>query len=138
VRIVDRKVWSITCSDCGDNYEYVEGWIGESQESVQALYFAVCHGHPGHEAWVDVFLKDEQGEGECFSSRLVAEGATAVDAPVTRKPGTDSRLRRELKREEALSHPDASFFWEVVDVLYLEDVAIGAAMYSDPKQGPRQ
>ena len=123
----DRTVRITTCSSCGLNFEHVTGFLN-NHDGAYAVYFAACHGHPGHEAQIDVVLgtwaADEPGgDHVTFSCRLRPEGASLDDAPLATT--SDSTLLGDrLTRVEALRHPMVGNFWTVIDFLATSDPTI--------------
>ena len=107
LRIGDRTVRQKTCSDCGAAFEHVTGFVYDGNDA-HSVYFAACHGHPKHEAQIDVVLgtwgDDEAGDHVTFSSILRRDGAMAVSATVA-IDGDVAFLGRKLSRDEALAHP---------------------------------
>jgi hypothetical protein len=132
--ISERTVRRKTCGDCGVDYDHVTGFIDDGDTSV-AAYFAYCHGHPDHEAGIDAVLGtwglDRHDDHVMFSCLLRgAEGAMAVDSSVAIEPTADAAiLGRRLTRDEALAHPWIARFWQVVDVIAVEDDAVRTSAY---------
>jgi hypothetical protein len=126
--IGERTVREQACSSCGRAYAHVTGFV-YAEGDAHAVYFAACHGHPDHEAWLDVVVGtwggDEAGDHVTFSCRLRGDGATAVDAPVAVE-GKGRFMGRRLTRDEALADSRVDAFWRVVDLVALEDSAVAA------------
>lgn len=126
LQISDRIVRQKTCSDCGASFEHVTGFVVDGNNA-HSVYFAACHGHPKHEAQIDVVLGtwagDEAEDHVTFSSILRRDGAMAVSATVA-IDGNLEFLGRRLSRDEALAHPWVAAFWQVVDLLATEDPTI--------------
>jgi hypothetical protein len=119
----DRTVKSVRCDRCGRTYGHVTGFVWNDGEP-WAVYFAACHGHPEHEAWIDVVLgtwgEDDAAGHVTLSCRLAVEGAQAVDGPVAVE-GTSGILGERLNRDDALAHPRIGDFWDVVDAIAAQD-----------------
>lgn len=126
LRIDERTVRQKTCPRCGRSFEHVTGFVMEA-DGAHSVYFAACHGHPEHEAQIDVVLgtwtSDDATDHVTFSSILRRDGAMAVDATVA-VGGTAPFFGRKLSREEALAHPWVATFWQVVDLLATGDPAV--------------
>ena len=133
--IDERTVRRRTCEHCGSNYEHVTGFVSADGDA-HAAYFAACHGHPEHEAQIDVIVgpwgEGSEPEGRAhFSCFLRPDGAMAVDAPVAIT--VDAPLvGLRLTREAALSHELLPRFWEVVDLLTEADPSVRDSVYQDP------
>jgi hypothetical protein len=128
----DRTVRDKRCDECGDMYRHVTGFI-KDDGGAYAPYFAACHGHPEHEAQIDVVLGTCGVEGPVddhvtFSCRLRPESAMAVDATIA-VDTDDPLLGKRLSRAEALAHPSIDAFWAVVDFLGASDPTIHDAVY---------
>ena len=79
-----RTVRNQSCLSCGETFQHVTGYIND-EGGDYAVYFAACHGHPEHEAQIDVVLgswgvEPPIDEHLTFSCRLRPDGATAADA----------------------------------------------------------
>jgi hypothetical protein len=124
--IGERTVDKQTCDECGRPYDHVTGFVYDDGDA-HSIYYASCHGHPEHEAWIDVVLgtwwADDVDDHVTFSCRLRAQGATAVDASVAVK-GEAEFFGKKLSRDEALGHPLVDSFWSVVDLLAAEDDSV--------------
>lgn len=132
--IDDRTVRTNTCPDCSRQYEHVTGFVLQDGDAY-AVYFAACHGHPEHEAWIDVVLgtwgaedPDDGADHVTLSCQLRAEGAAAVDAPVAVE-GTAEMFGTKLTRDQALSHDWLPNFWEVVDLVATSDPDVKSQVY---------
>jgi hypothetical protein len=130
--IGERTVRRQTCESCGRRYDHVTGFVYDDRDA-HSIYYAACHGHPEPDAWIDVVLgtwgeDDDAGDHVTFSCQLRGEGATAVDAPVAVEGNADL-FGRKLARDEALAHALVSTFWEVVDLLAVEDASVVAHVY---------
>ena len=116
------------CPDCGEPFQRVTGFVHDDGDAY-AVYFASCHHHGGHEAWIDVIFsktwEDDADDHETFGCRvgpvegqsdpaasLVTAGVPFGDSPV---------FGRKLTREEALVHDRLSDFWTVVDHVLTND-----------------
>lgn len=123
LRVGDRTVTDARCGDCGRSYNFVKGFVWRDAEP-WAVYFASCHGHPEHEAWIDVVLggwgEDSYTDHVTFSCQVRPEGARAIDAP-TAAQGVGSIFGRFLTRDEALAHKRVANFWAVIDTLVEQD-----------------
>lgn len=132
--IDERTMRPKTCDECGRTYDLINGLIYEDGDA-HAIYFAACHGHPDHDAWIDVVLgtwgDDDARDHMTFSCELRREGATAVDATVAVE-GVSELFGRKLTRDEALAHPLLQSFWTVVDLVAVEDPAVAAQIYRRP------
>jgi hypothetical protein len=119
----DRTVMAVQCPLCGRSYSYVKGFVWRDTEP-WAVYFAACHGHPKHEASIDVILgtwgEDIDDDHITFSCQAAPDGARAVDAPVA-ADGKNSIFGRMLSREDALAHDRVADFWAIVDALVEQD-----------------
>jgi hypothetical protein len=130
-----RTVRTKSCSSCGEDFEHVTGYL-KDQDGAYAVYFAACHGHPGHEAQIDVVLgtwgtDQPANDHVTFSCRLRPEGASADDA--TLATTSDSRaLGERLTRADALRHPKVDDFWTVIDFLAASDPTIKESVYGTP------
>jgi hypothetical protein len=91
-----------------------------SSDAAIAVYFASCHRHARQAAALDVVLGGWGGgdpaDRVTFACEVRPSGAMALDAPQTlnRSPST---LGRMLSRDDALNHPWAPTFWQVVDLI---------------------
>jgi hypothetical protein len=128
----DRMVRAKSCASCGQAFQHVTGYLND-EGGAYAVYFAACHGHPGHEAQIDVVL-GSWGEDPpiddhvTFSCRLLPTGATVEDA--TLATTSDSPLLGlRLTRAAALAHPRVAEFWSVVDFLAESDPTIHLNVY---------
>lgn len=126
--IAERKVRNRRCPDCGRAFEHVTGFVADAA-GAHSVYFAACHGHPEHEAQIDVVLGTWGGPDASdhltFSCLLRPDGAMAVDATVAVAASRrDPLIGRRLTRAEALSHPWVTTFWQVVDVIATEDASV--------------
>ncbi len=127
-----RTVRTQSCSSCGQDFKHVTGYLNDL-DGAYAVYFAACHGHPGHEAQIDVVLgtwgTDEPVDDHVtFTCRLGPEGASADDA--TLATTSDSTLLGErLTRADALMHPKIGDFWTVIDFLAVSDPTIKHSVY---------
>ena len=121
--IGDRTVTAVQCGDCGRSYSFVKGFVWRDMEP-WAVYFAACHGHPEHEASIDVILgpwgEDSNDDHITFSCHLRTEGARAVDAPTAAEGGSPV-FGTLLSRETALLHERVADFWAVIDALVEQD-----------------
>jgi hypothetical protein len=130
--IDDRTVRPRSCSTCGQDFHHVTGYLND-EGGAYAVYFAACHGHPEHEAQIDVVLgtwgsEDPVDDHVTFSCRLRPDGAFADDA--TLATTSDSRLLgRRLTRAAGLAHPRIGEFWTIVDFLAESDPTINATVY---------
>jgi hypothetical protein len=95
---------------------------------------------PIGERTVGMHAYDECGRE--FEHREV--GATAVDATAV-ADGKADLFGRRLTREEALADPMVGTFWDVVDLVALEDVSVAAHLasavspgYTDDGTSPRE
>lgn len=130
--IHERDVRRQRCVDCGDDFDHITGYVNDPA-GPYAVYFAACHGHPDHEAQIDVILgtwgTDEPVDDHViFSCRLRPDGAMAVDATIA--ISADAPLPGlRLTRDQALDHPWSSDFWLVVDLLAEADPSITSRVY---------
>jgi len=132
LQLTGRTVRTKRCGDCGGTYDHVTGFVSSGDRSV-AAYFASCHGHPEHQAGIDAVLgtwgQDDVSDHVMFSCLLRAEGAMAVDASVAlEQEAIEPILGRRLRRDEALAHPWATTFWEVIDAIAAGDPDVAAAI----------
>lgn len=129
--IDERVVRPKTCQQCGRSYENINGFVYEDG-AAHSIYFAACHGHPEHDAWIDVVLgtwgENDVHDHVTFSCELRSDGAAAVDATVSVE-GVSDLFGRKLTRDEALTHPLVETFWSVVDLIAVEDPAVAAQIY---------
>lgn len=130
--IDDRTVRRRSCRSCGEAFEHVTGYVNEGSTPV-AVYFAACHGHPEHEAQIDVVLgtwgvEPPAEDHVTLSCRLRADGAMAVDASVATTSDA-TLLGRRLTRTEALAHARIGEFWAIVDVLAASDPVIERSVH---------
>jgi hypothetical protein len=128
----DRTVRNTSCETCGQDFQHVTGYVNV-EGGAYAVYFAACHGHPEHEAQIDVVLGSWGVEPPIddfltFSCTLRPDGAVAVDATVA-TTSDDALLGIRLLRAEALAHPRVEDFWAVVDFLAQSDPTIHATVY---------
>jgi hypothetical protein len=128
----ERTVRVRSCEGCGAAFEHITGFIKDAG-GAYAVYFAACHGHPGHEARIDVVF-GSWGEDPpiddhiTFSCRLRPDGAMADDAPLA-TAGDSGLLGVRLTRPAALKHPRLAEFWSVVDFLAVSDPTIVETVY---------
>ncbi|MBA2528373.1 MAG: hypothetical protein H0V19_00160 [Euzebyales bacterium] len=101
-----------------------------------AIYYAACHGHPEHEARLDVVIgswcaddPDDAGDHVTFSCRVTSDGSAAVDAPVAVE-GRAGMFGHKLDRESALANPRLADFWRIVDLVVVEDPTVHAQVYA--------
>ena len=124
--IGDRTVEESACQSCRRSYDFVKGFVWRGDEP-WAVYFAACHGHPQHEAWIDVVLgsygADDYSDHVTFACRVWAEGAAAVDAPVAAS-GKAPMFGRLLSRDEALKHDRLTDLWQIIDALSEQDPSV--------------
>jgi hypothetical protein len=129
--IDERTVRPKTCERCGRSYDHINGLVHEDGDA-HSIYFAACHGHPEHDAWIDVVLgtwgDNDVQDHVTFSCELRSEGAAAVDATVAVE-GASDLFGRKLTRDEALGHPLVETFWQVVDLIAVQDPAVAARIY---------
>lgn len=135
----ERTVRNTSCAACGRSFQHVTGFIND-EGGAYAVYFAACHAHPEDEAQIDVVLGTWGADPPVddhltFSCRLRPEGAMAVDATIATSADAPS-LGRRLTRDEALRHPKAEAFWDVIDFLAESDPAIRAAVHGGPESAP--
>jgi hypothetical protein len=135
-----RTVRSQSCSSCGEAFQHVTGYIND-EGGAYAVYFAACHGHPEHEAQIDVVLGSWGVEPPVhdfltFSCRLQSDSAMAADAALA-TTSDDPILGQRLSRAEALEHPKLQEFWGVVDFLAESDPTVNSSVYGSfpPKPG---
>lgn len=120
------------CDQCGRGYEFIRGFI-LNDDDAYAIYFAACHDHDGtREAWIDVILgtfTDENATDHvtfgCRVGHFPGQVEPAASAVHAAQPYCDRPIwGRKLTREEALAHPWAAAFWEVVDFVLLNDSTV--------------
>ncbi len=130
--IEERTVRRQHCDRCDRDFDHVTAFVLK-EGSAHAVYYAACHGHPEHEAWIDVVLgtwgNNDASDHVLFSCQLRAEGAAAVDGPVAVSSDA-SLLGKKLTREQALAHPRTGDFWAVVDLVAKADSAVFAHVFS--------
>jgi hypothetical protein len=136
--IGERAVRLVSCDQCGREYEHITGFIYGDGDA-HSIYYAACHGHPEHEVWLDVILgtwgeDDYVEDHRTFSCRIGEEGATAVDASAVAE-GKADLFGRKLTREEALADPLVGTFWNVVDLVALEDPSVAAHLAGNVSPG---
>jgi hypothetical protein len=123
----ERKVQVVTCSSCGETYERSVGLLNNENDAY-AVYYADCHGHPEHEAQIDVILgtwgESDFSDHITFSCTLRSDGARAQDAPLATRPGELNGAC--LTREAALAHPRVAEFWLVIDFVSEHDETVVA------------
>jgi hypothetical protein len=129
----ERTVRNKSCASCGEDFQHVTGFIND-EGGACAVYFAACHGHPEHEAQIDVVLgswgvEPPVDDHVTFSCRLRSDSAMASDATLA-TTSDDPMLGERLSRAEALAHPRIQEFWAVVDFLALSDPTINGSVYS--------
>jgi hypothetical protein len=127
-----RTVRSQSCSSCGEAFQHITGYINDEGGSY-AVYFAACHGHPEHEAQIDVVLgtwgvEPPIDDHLTFSCDLRPDSAMAADATLA-TTSDSSLLGKRLTRVEALAHPRLQEFWAVVDFLAESDPTINSSVY---------
>jgi hypothetical protein len=128
----ERTVRNLDCQSCGESFQHVTGFVSNDARTY-AVYFAACHGHPEHEAQIDVVLGtwgvDPPADDHLtFSCRLRPDSAMAVDATIA-TTSDSPLLGKRLTRAETLAHPRVSEFWAVVDFLAESDVTVHGAVY---------
>jgi hypothetical protein len=135
LQITERTVRDGLCGDCGRHYNNVTGYVSRDGQAF-AVYFAYCHGHPEHEAGIDVVLgtwglaEGISPDHVTFSCLLRPQGAMAVDATVALNRGAEGpMLGVKLTRSMALAHPWAADFWAVVDTVAETDQAVHESVY---------
>ena len=130
--IHERHVRRQRCADCREHFDHVTGYVN-GPDGPFAVYFAACHGHPDHEAQIDVILgtwgtEEPVDDHVVFSCRLRPNGAMAVDAMVA--VASDAPLSgQRLTRERALNHARSADFWSVVDLLAIADPSVTSRVY---------
>ncbi len=115
------------------------GFIND-EGGAYAVYFAACHGHPEHEAQIDVVLgswgvEPPVDDHLTFSCHLRSDSAMAADAALA-TTSDDPMLGERLSRAEALAHPRLPEFWAVVDFLAESDPTIHSTVYSSTPTKP--
>jgi len=129
IDISDREVQSLTCPKCGGDYKRVV-IFAMSDGDAYSVVSVVCHGHPHEEIWLDATFgswEEPFGDHVTFSCRVSSAGAGLVDGPVA-SAGSASYFGRFLKREDALTHQRLSEFWEVVDLVVVEDPEVASVL----------
>lgn len=135
MEIDERTVRDRLCQECGLRYDHVTGFV-KRDGSPLAVYFAYCHGHPEHEAGIDVVLGtwgvEAYTDHVTFSCLLRSHGAMTVDATVAVEgAGDDPILGQKLTRATALVHPWIADFWAVVDAIATGDKSVAQTVYGD-------
>ena len=97
----DRTVRNGSCRSCGEDFQHVTGFIND-EGGAYAVYFAACHGHPEHEAQIDVVLGSWGVESPVddhltFSCHLRSDSAMAADATLA-TTSADPMLGERLTR----------------------------------------
>jgi len=132
----ERQVKEFACPDCGEPIHRVTGFVGRDG-GAHAAYFASCYHHDGHEAWIDVIFSPTWADGvddrETFGCRVgPIEGQPDPAASLVTGASVFSdsaAFGRKLTREQALSHPQLSEFWAVVDHVLTHDPLVRDHVY---------
>lgn len=140
---LDRTVTTHACPDCGGTREVVTGFVYRDDEP-HAVYFASCY--PAHrEVWIDVILgtwdddsesqvsegKDAEADNDhvTFGCRFGQVEGQAIPAcslvtGAAMAPETSTIYGQRLDRDQALAHPWLTSFWEIVDVVLVQDPTV--------------
>ena len=129
----ERTVRNKWCASCGEDFQHVTGFINDDGGAC-AIHFAACHGHPEHEAQIEVVLgswgvEPLVDDHVTFSCRLRSDSAMVSDAALV-TTSDDPMLGERLSRADALAHPRIQEFWAVVDFLAESDPTINRSVYS--------
>jgi hypothetical protein len=132
----DRQVNEFACQECGEPIQRVTGFILRDQDAY-AVFFASCYHHDGHEAWIDVIFSPTWADGvddrETFGCRVGPITGQAEPGASLATGGAafrDSKtFGRKLTRDQALSHPRLTDFWEVVDHVLVHDPLVRDHVY---------
>jgi len=129
--IHERTVWDrYHCQRSGAAYRLVAGYVND-ERGPHSIHWAACHPHPEHRVYLDVLIgrwwTDGASEPVTFSCEVHEDGSMTQDASLA-TPGEGELFGRKLRRDEALAHPWAATFWQVVDLVQLEDEDARAAL----------
>ena len=126
-----------SCGECGRDYRLIRAFIKRDDVAI-AVAFVALHRHGGiAEAWIDAILgtwgDDSVNDHVTFGCRVgpvtgqPEPAASLVDAagPYADRPIWGSKLTRE----QALSHPQLSDYWQIVDFLLVGEAEIHAHIY---------
>jgi hypothetical protein len=138
-----RQVRQFVCPCCNTPADRTWANIYDGDTAL-AVYYASCYHHRGvREAWIDAILGtwgvNQFDDHITFGCRvgpvtnsptpmatLVDGGAVAPDAPI---------FGHKLSREEGLSHPRLSEFWQLVDVVLEHDELVRGHVYGTRADG---
>lgn len=127
--MADHQTVEAVCSDCGENYRRVTGYVHLRGGGTAASFSANCRPHPHHDVALDLTLGSWGGDGpaddhETFSCWIEPppSGATLTDPLLTMSAqaleGDDAwLLGRPIGREQALQDPRLPDIWTIVDAL---------------------
>jgi hypothetical protein len=123
------------CADCGRVFQWVTAFVYRDGDA-DAIYYASCYHHDGHEVWIDATFSTTWADGVdyrvSFGCRVGAieghDGPPASLVPAGAFSDSDNFGRR-FTRDDALAHPQLSEFWELVDDVLDHDPVVYSHVY---------
>jgi hypothetical protein len=134
IELGDGVRWS-KCAECGRETQLVHGYVYDDGVPLAVYHAALPYGHAHDRARFLVSMGDWEAEGESAQREraTVAVQVTPEEVQmgfIDPDPGEDlvSELGRRVSRDEALASPLRTRYFDVCDLICVEDPRVRAAL----------